>query len=57
MAQTQFGIDPAPFFTLLDLREEKRKPKDVEPEGLLAAYLKEIGMVIDRVNALGLRWE
>jgi len=53
MAQEQLGIDPAPFLTLLDLREQKRKAKDVEPEGLLAAYLKEIGRVIDRVDALG----
>ena len=52
MAQKQFGIDPAPFYTLLDLREEKQKPKDVAPEGLLAAYMKEIGAVIDRVDTL-----
>jgi hypothetical protein len=52
MAQTHFGIDPTPFFTLLDLREQKQKAKDVEPESLLAAYMKEIGTVIERVDAL-----
>jgi hypothetical protein len=52
-ARRQFGIDPAPFLTLLDLREQKRKPKDVEPEGLLAAYMREIETVIDRVDVLG----
>jgi hypothetical protein len=47
-----FGIDPAPFNILLDQREQKAKPKDMEPEALLAAYLKEIGKVIDAVDSL-----
>jgi hypothetical protein len=51
-AQERFGIDPAPFNSLLDRREQKSKPKDLEPEALLAAYMKEIGKVIDAVDAL-----
>jgi len=31
-AAQRLGIDPAPFLTLLDLREQKLKAKDVEPE-------------------------
>jgi hypothetical protein len=51
-AHERFGIDTAPFDSLLDRREEKIKPKDIEPEALLAAYLKEIGRVIDAVDSL-----
>src|SRR5580698_916924 len=51
-ARERFGIDPAPFTSLLDRREEKIKPKDIEPVALLAAYLKEIGKVIDAVDLL-----
>lgn len=52
-ARRRFGIDPAPFTSLLDRREEKIKPKEIEPVALLAAYLKEIGKVIDAVDVLG----
>lgn len=48
----QFGLDPKPFLELLDLREERRKPKEVDPAPLLAVYLNEIGKVIDAVDAL-----
>ena len=51
-AQRQFGFDAAPFETLLDLREERVKPRDVEPVGLLASYLEGIGKVIDAVDRL-----
>ena len=51
-AQQQFGIDPASFLTLLDLREERRNPKDVKAQTLLADYLTQIGTVIDRVDLL-----
>jgi hypothetical protein len=51
-AQERFGIDPAPFRALLDQREERAKPKEVEPETLLGAYLNEIGKVIDAVDRL-----
>jgi hypothetical protein len=51
-AGKRFGIDPAPFRRLLDWREDKVKAKEVEPEALLAAYMKEIGKVIDAVDML-----
>lgn len=51
-ARERFGIDSAPFNRLLDLRAQKSKPKEIEPEALLAAYMKEIGKVIDAVDSL-----
>jgi len=51
-AQDKFGIDPAPFLALLDQREGLRKPKEMDPEALLAAYMAEIGKVIDAVDRL-----
>jgi hypothetical protein len=51
-AQERFGIDPQPFRTLLDLREERIKAKDVDPEALLCEYLRQIGTVIDAVDVL-----
>lgn len=51
-AEQQFGIDPAPFKTLLDHREQQGKAKVLEPVALLAAYLNEIGKVIDAVDVL-----
>jgi hypothetical protein len=51
-ARERFGIDSAPFSSLLDRREQKIQPKEIEPETLLAAYMKEIGKVIDAVDSL-----
>jgi predicted nucleotidyltransferase len=51
-ARESFGIDPAPFAKLLDLREERIKPRDLEPEGMLDSYLKQISIVIDAVDRL-----
>jgi hypothetical protein len=51
-ARERFGIDTAPFDALLDQREERRKPQEIEPETLLAAYMNEIGKVIDSVDLL-----
>jgi hypothetical protein len=51
-AQARFGIDPAPFRSLLDHREERVKPKEMDPKRLLGAYLIEIGKVIDAVDLL-----
>ena len=50
-AQERFGIDPAPFYALLDQRGERAKTK-IEPGALLAAYINEIGKVIDAVDVL-----
>ena len=51
-ARDKFGIDPQPFNQLLDLREQRIKPRDLEPVGLLDAYLKQIAVVIDAVDRL-----
>ena len=51
-AGQRFGIETAPFLKLLDLREERLKPKDVEPVSLLADYMGEIGKVIEAVDLL-----
>jgi hypothetical protein len=51
-AGQRFGIATRPFLSLLDLREEKLKPKEVDPGPLLAEYLAEIGKVIEAVDVL-----
>jgi len=51
-AQERFGIDAAPFEKLLDIREQRLKPRDVEPVTLLDSYLKGISAVIDAVDRL-----
>jgi hypothetical protein len=51
-ARDVFRIDAAPFERLLDLREEKIKPKELDPEAILGSYLKEISVVIDAVDGL-----
>jgi len=51
-ARQVFGIDAAPFEKLLDLREEKIKPRDIDAAALLGPYLKEISVVIDAVDGL-----
>ncbi len=51
-ARESFGIDPVPFAKLLDLREERIKARDLEPQGLLDSYLKQISIVIDAVDRL-----
>lgn len=48
----RFALDAAPFEKLLDIREEKLKPKDLEPVQLLAPYLDGIARVIDAVDRL-----
>ena len=46
------GVDSAPFDTLLDLREQKKKPGDVETENLFASYLKQIEAAVAHVDRL-----
>lgn len=46
------AVDAVPFDTLLDLREQKRKTSDVEPEALFARYLKQIEAVVAHVDRL-----
>jgi hypothetical protein len=51
-AREIFHIDATPFERLLDLREEKIKPRDLDAAALLGPYLKEISVVIDAVDGL-----
>ena len=48
----QFGIDPAPFYTLLDLREGTKKARDLDPPALLAAYMQQIEALTGAVDRL-----
>jgi len=52
-ARDAFGIDAHPFERLLDVREERIKPRDLDPGGLLADYMKGISIVIDAVDRAG----
>lgn len=47
----ELGADPAPFQTLLDLRERRKDDTTVEPATLFAAYLKQIEAVVAYVDA------
>jgi predicted nucleotidyltransferase len=51
-AAEKFGLNAGPFEKLLDLREERVKAKDLEPAGLLGAYMGEVQKVIDAVDLL-----
>lgn len=51
-AREKFGIDAAPFVSLLDLREEKIKPRALDPTSLFEQYLREIQVVVDAVDRL-----
>jgi predicted nucleotidyltransferase len=49
---TLFSIDAVPFEKLLDIREERIKPRDIDPLSLLDAYLHGIAAVVDAVDQL-----
>ncbi len=51
-AAARFGVDAAPFHTLLDLRERKIKPRAIQAVPLLEQYLKQIQIVVDAVDRL-----
>ena len=46
------GVDAAPFDTLLDLRERRKKPGEVQPEPLFSNYLKQIEALVAYVDRL-----
>ena len=45
-------VDATPFDTLLDLRERKKKPGDVDVDWLFSNYLKQIEAVVAHVDRL-----
>lgn len=49
-AREHFGIDAAPFEKLLDVREERIRPREANAAGLLDPYLAGIATVIDAVD-------
>ena len=51
-AVDRFGIDPEPFTSLLDLREEEVKPKQLKAAPLYSAYLLQINRVVEHVDGL-----
>jgi predicted nucleotidyltransferase len=52
-ARAVFAIDPAPLLTLLDLRDGRGKPGEVEVARLLESYLIQIQTVVAAVNSPG----
>jgi predicted nucleotidyltransferase len=46
------GVDGTPFDTLLDLRDQSKLSRDVDPEALFASYLKQIEMLVGHVDRL-----
>jgi predicted nucleotidyltransferase len=46
------GVDALPFDTLLDLREQKKKAGEVDPEALFESYLRQIETVVAHVDRL-----
>jgi predicted nucleotidyltransferase len=48
----QFGLRADPFTTLLELREEKRKPKEVDARALYGQYLEGVEVLVAAVDRL-----
>jgi predicted nucleotidyltransferase len=46
------GADGTPFDTLLDLRDQSKLARDVDPEELFASYLKQIEALVSHVDRL-----
>jgi len=51
-AREKFGLDPAPFETLLDLREGHIKPRSLDPVPLFGNYLRQVEVVVSAVDRL-----
>ena len=51
-ARAEFRLDAAPFLSLLDLRDGKLKPKELDPVSLYGRYLEQIGTVIAVVDRI-----
>ena len=47
-----FGMNPQPFYTLLDLREGRAKARDLNAATLFGTYLDSIGVLVDAVDKL-----
>lgn len=51
-ARETFGIDAGPFERLLDVREQRVKPRDLDPLAVLDGYLAAVGAVAAAVDRL-----
>ena len=51
-AAQHFGIDPKPLHLLLGVRDGTIKAKDTTPLNLLEEYLKQVRVVVDRVDEM-----
>ncbi len=51
-AGARFGFDPRAYLTLLEIREERLKPRQADASALLEPYLSGIAAVIDGVDRL-----
>jgi predicted nucleotidyltransferase len=51
-AQSRLSVDAGPFYTLLDLREGLKRPKDVEPRALFERYLAGLVAMAEAVDRL-----
>jgi predicted nucleotidyltransferase len=49
---SDIGADGTPFDILLDLRDQTKLSKDVDPEALFASYLKQIEALVGHVDRL-----
>jgi hypothetical protein len=47
-----FGFDPTPFERLLDLREDRIKAREVDPQAALEGYLRGISAVVEAVDRI-----
>jgi hypothetical protein len=54
-ARAAFGLDSAPFLALLDLREEKRKERDIDPHAIFSPYLAGIDRLVQAVDGISPR--
>jgi hypothetical protein len=52
LAAARFGIVRDPFLKLIDLREDKVKPRDVSAADLFPQYLSQIQVVVDAVDKM-----
>jgi len=44
------GADPAPFLTVLEARDGKRKAADIDVEAVLHGYLELVELITDEVD-------
>lgn len=53
----RFQVDVSPFHTVLEIREEKRRPKDIDVPSVARAYLDSVRRITDEVDRCGLKQE